>query len=70
MSTEETSGDEMELSEMSRGKKWGNNTNNYNHRHSSLATIAATTTNNNRINLKTTDKANSGHKGQKTPRSP
>ena len=35
-----------------------------------LATIIATTTNNNRINLKTTDKANSGHKGQKTPRSP
>ena len=28
MSMEETSGDEAELNEMSRGKKWGNNTNN------------------------------------------
>ena len=26
---EETSGDEQELNEMSKGKKWGNNTNNY-----------------------------------------
>ena len=33
MSTEETSGDEQELNEMSRGKKWGNNTNNYNQKH-------------------------------------
>ena len=37
MSTEETSGDETELNKMSRGKKWGNNTNNYNHRHSSFS---------------------------------
>ena len=37
MSMEETSGDETELNEMSRGKKWGNNTNNYNHRHSSFS---------------------------------
>ena len=37
MSTEETSGDEQELNEMSRGKKWGNNTNNYNHNHSSFS---------------------------------
>ena len=37
MSTDETSGDEMELNEMSRGKKWGNNTSNYNHRHSSFS---------------------------------
>ena len=35
-----------------------------------LATIAATTTNTNRTDLKTTDKASSGHKDQKTPRSP
>ena len=37
MSMEETSGDEAELNEMSRGKKWGNNTNNYNHKHSSFS---------------------------------
>ena len=37
MSMEETSGDETELNKMSRGKKWGNNTNNYNHRHSSFS---------------------------------
>ena len=37
MSTEETSGDEQELNEMSRGKKWGSNTNNYNHKHSSFS---------------------------------
>ena len=29
MSMEETSGDKQELNEMSKGKKWGNNTNNY-----------------------------------------
>ena len=27
MSTEETSGDKMELNEIARGKKWGNNNN-------------------------------------------
>ena len=32
MSVEETSGDEQEINEMSRGKKWGNNGNNYNHK--------------------------------------
>ena len=37
MSTEETSGDEQELNEMSRGKKWGGSTNNYNHKHSSFS---------------------------------
>ena len=33
MSAEETSGDEQEINEMSRGKKWGNNGNNHNHKH-------------------------------------
>ena len=37
MSMEETSGDEQELNEMSIGKKWGSNTNNYNHKHSSFS---------------------------------
>ena len=35
-----------------------------------LATTTATTTNPNRTDLKTTDKASSGDKDQKTPRSP
>ena len=35
-----------------------------------LATIAATTTNPNKTDLRTTDKASSGDKDQKTPRSP
>ena len=29
MSTEETSGDEQEVNEMTRGKRWGNNAGNY-----------------------------------------
>ena len=37
MSSEETSGDEQELNEMSRGKKWVSNTNNYNHKRSSFS---------------------------------
>ena len=36
MSTEETSGDEMELNKISRGKRWGNN-NNRNQKHSSFS---------------------------------
>ena len=37
MSMEETSGEEQELNEMSRGKKWGSNTNNYNQKCSSFS---------------------------------
>ena len=36
MSTEESSGDEFEINEVSRGKKWGNN-NNYNQNHSNFS---------------------------------
>ena len=36
LSTEESSGDEVELNEMSRGKRWGNN-NKYNQKHSSFS---------------------------------
>ena len=70
ISAEETSGDETELNEISRGKKWGNNNNNSNQNILVLATIAATTTDPNRTDLRTTDKASSGDKDQKTPRSP
>ena len=38
MSTEETSGDKMELNEISRGKKWENNNSNNNYKHSSFST--------------------------------
>ena len=37
MNVEETSGDEAELNEIARGKKWGNNTNTYNQKHSSFS---------------------------------
>ena len=37
MSAEETSGDEQEMNEISRGKKWGNNGNSYNHKHPSYS---------------------------------
>ena len=30
ISVEESSGDELKVNEMSRGKRWGNNNNNYN----------------------------------------
>ena len=36
MSAEESSGDEFEINEVSRGKKWGN-TNNYNQKHSNFS---------------------------------
>ena len=35
-----------------------------------LVIVMATATSTNRTDLRKTDKANSGHKGQKTPRSP
>ena len=36
MSAEETSGDEQEVNEMPRGRKWVSNTNNYTHKHPSF----------------------------------
>ena len=69
MSTEESSGDEFEINEVSRGKKWGNN-NNYNQKHSNFRiTVATTAADPNNTNLRTADKASSGDKSQKTPRS-
>ena len=63
MSAEETSRDETELNEISRGKRWGNN-NNRNQNVLVLATIAATTTNPNKTDLRTTEKASSGTKSK------
>ena len=36
ISAEESSGDELKVNEMSRGRKWGNNNNNYNQKHSNF----------------------------------
>ena len=36
MSTEEASGDEQEVNEIARGKRWGNNSGNYNQKHSNF----------------------------------
>ena len=36
MSAEETSGDEQEVNEIARGKRWGNNSGNYNQKHSNF----------------------------------
>ena len=69
MSTEESSGDELEVNKVSRGKKWGNYRN-YNQK-CILILVTATTmaTDPNRTNLKTIDKVSSGDKNQKTPKS-
>ena len=37
ISVEESSGDELEVNEMSRGKRWGNNSNNYNQKCSNFS---------------------------------
>ena len=37
LSTEESSGDEVEINEISRGKKWGNNNGNYKQKHSNFS---------------------------------
>ena len=62
MSAEETSGDEQELNEMSRGKRWVSNTNNYTHKHALISVIiVAAVTNNSSTDLKKIGKRNSGH---------
>ena len=69
MSVEESSGDELKINEVSRGKKLGNN-NNYNQKHALiLVTVTTTAADPNKTNLRTADKASSGDKSQKTPRS-
>ena len=63
ISAEESSGDELKVNEMSRGKRWGNNNNYYNQKCSVLAKDPNTTS------LKTADKVNSGDRNQRTPKS-
>ena len=69
MSTEESSEDEAQLNEMSRGKRWGNN-NKYNQKHSSFS-------NNQNYNYKPqqnrpqdNQQGKKWGKNQRTPRSP
>ena len=69
MSAEETSGDETELNKISRGKRWGNN-NNCNQKCSSFSNNHSYNYKPNKTDLRTTDKASSGDKDQRTPRSP
>ena len=69
MSAEESSGDELNVNKVSRGKKWGSN-NNYNQKHALILVIATTmATDPNRTNLRITDKVSSGDRNQKTPKS-
>ena len=71
MSAEETSGDEQEVNEIARGKRWGNNSGNYNQKCTLISIIIITAvTNNNSSDPRKTDKSNSGHKSRETPRSP
>ena len=37
LSTEESSGDEVEINKLARGKKWGNNNGNYKQKHSNFS---------------------------------
>ena len=67
MSAGETSGEEFEVNELSRGKKWGNNSNykryNPNNNHSSRPQY-------NRTVQQTIKQVRLGNKRERTPRSP
>ena len=64
LSAEESSGDEVELNEISRGKRWGNN-NKHNQKCSSFSNNTTTATDPNKTNLRTANKANSGTKAKR-----
>ena len=68
ISVEESSGDELKVNEMSRGKRWGNN-NNYNQNALTLAMAAVLAIDPNTTSLKTADKVNSRNRNQRTPKS-
>ena len=69
MSTEETSGDEQEVNEISRGRKWVSNTKNYTHNHYNSNNNCNSGYKQQQQRPRKTDKSNSGHKSQETPRS-
>ena len=64
MSVEEASGDEQEVNEVTRGKRWGNNSGNYNQNALISIIIATAVTNINNSDLRKTDKSNCGHKSK------
>ena len=65
MSAEETSGDEQEVNEIARGKRWGNNSGNYNQKHSNFNNNHNSSYKQQQQQPRKTDKSNSGHKNQR-----
>ena len=66
MSAEEASGDEFEVNEMSRGKRWGNNKSNY--KHSNYSNNRNFNSRPSTTSLKTTSKVDLGDKKVRTPK--
>ena len=56
MSTEDTSGDEQEVNKIAKGKRWGNNSGNYNQNTLTSTIIVTAVTNNNNSDPRKTDK--------------
>ena len=70
ISAEEASGDEQEVNEIARGKRWGNNSGIITKNTLISIIIITAVTNNNNNDLRKTDRSNSGHKSQETRKSP
>ena len=68
MSAEETSGDEQEINEISRNRKWVSSSNSYNQNVQILTTIEVTVTDINNSGHKKENKQNSGCKSQRIPK--
>ena len=68
ISAEETSGDEQEINEMSRNKKWVSNSSSYSQKCQILKTIAIVITGTNSSGHKKENNPNSGRKSLRIPR--
>ena len=68
MSAEETSGDEQEINEISRNRKWVSNSSSYNQKTQILTTIEVIVTDINNSDHKKENKQNSGRKSQRIPK--
>ena len=68
MNMEEMSGDEQEVNEISRGRKWVSNTKNYTHNHYNLNNNHNSGYKQQQQWPKKIDQQNSGYHGQKTPK--
>ena len=66
ISAEEMSGDEQEINEISRNKKWVSNSSSYNQKCTNFNKIVVT--DNSNIGHKKTDKQNNGHRSQRIPK--